>query len=158
MPQPGTVPPPPAYGYPGPPQPPVPQQAYGGPGMPASPPKSRRGLRFWAQMGVLALGAVVLVVALFSDTAPGSKVGDCLHRSTTTTKVTDVSCSDPQANYKVVKRVNNSLTSSCTGTPGVTATYRGSYGRRLHRKHYVLCLAPYSPAGAPGAGASPKKF
>jgi hypothetical protein len=127
--------------------------------MPAGLVKSRRGLRFWARTGVLALGAVILVVALFSDSTPGSKVGDCLHRSTTTTRVTDVPCSDPQANYRVVKRVNSGLTSSCNGTPGVTASYRGSYGRRWHRKHYVLCLAPYSAAaGTPGAGASPKNF
>ncbi len=98
----------------------------------------------------------MLVVGFFvSDSSPAkAAVGDCVH-STGRNDLDKVACTDPKADYVVLSRFNNTTdTTRCTKTPGTTAQYWGSSGRRWHKKKYVLCLGPKS---RPTTTTAPKK-
>ncbi|WP_371498290.1 hypothetical protein OG871_19755 [Kitasatospora sp. NBC_00374] len=163
----------PGYGQPGygqqPPfgQPPQPQAPYGqapqqnfGPQNPGpqgfpqpapapAAPKPRRPLRFWFRVVGVCLGVVVLLVGLFiGDSSPAkAAVGDCVH-STGRNNLDKVACTDPKADYTVLSRYNDTTdTTRCAKTPGTTAQYWGSSGRRWHKKKYVLCLGPHTATG-----------
>ncbi|GJF34310.1 hypothetical protein KNE206_70100 [Kitasatospora sp. NE20-6] len=181
---------PPGYGYPGPaaapgpyggaPQPPyggVPQPPYGGgpgqgapgghpgqqqpgPVVPAAP-RPKRPLRFWLRTGAVVLGGILLIVSFFvADSSPSSaKAGDCVEK-TGYKSVSKVACTDPKATYTVLRNISGGEPAACDGTPGTTATFSGSTGRRWRKKHYVLCLGPLTGGSAttPGGAASPKSF
>ncbi|MFJ1705326.1 hypothetical protein [Kitasatospora sp. NPDC088346] len=149
----------PGYGQPGFPPPghgPQPQQLppqgfapQGYPQPAPAPPKPRRPLRFWFRTVGVSLGLVVLVVGLFVGGSSPAKasVGDCVH-STGRNSLDKVACTDPKADYTVLSRFNDTTdTARCAKTPGTTAQYWGSSGRRWHKKKYVLCLGPRTATG-----------
>ncbi|MDH6125436.1 hypothetical protein [Kitasatospora sp. GP82] len=122
-----------------------PAAPYGPPGYPTPPPEEKSRARRWTFRSVI--GGTALVLAAFglwiTDNSPEkAHVGDCMHRSSRPSKV---ACSSPDANVVVVARYSGSGTLLCQVDLDSTSSYSGSYGRRYHKKKYVLCLAPHQP-------------
>jgi hypothetical protein len=103
----------------------------------------------WATVVVSILIFVVLIVLDFTGHLHRGTdfdhydVGDCLNGSdkgliidAPFAKIEKVDCSDPKANYQILKRIPGDE-ESCEGTPRLVATYTKTIGGdRL----YTLCL------------------
>ncbi|MER8183284.1 hypothetical protein [Kitasatospora sp. NPDC094015] len=93
---------------------------------------------------------LLLVGFLAVDGGPARPAaGDCV-RIVGRTDLDKVACTDPNADHRVLARFDASTDiARCSGVPGTTAQYRGSTGRRWHKRAYVLCLGPLAGTGAP---------
>ncbi|MFJ6211943.1 hypothetical protein ACIQGZ_01160 [Streptomyces sp. NPDC092296] len=88
-------------------------------------------------------GAFVLYLFTKGSNPAYAKIGDCVQHQGSTVKV--VSCTDADAEYRVIGRFSGSLTSRCQEVTGTTMTFGGTTGSRRHRSHYVLCLTRNRP-------------
>ena len=105
--------------------------------------KSHRGRNIAIRLGVL----VILAGGWFaydqiSGGADTASTGDCVQNKGTESSpdVHVIKCSDPKAEFKVLKTADTSDTSSCDSVPGVVATYTES-----GRDSLLLCLGKNTP-------------
>lgn len=133
---------PPQQPYPG--QAPIPGQPYPGAQYPLpveAPKKSwaaRMGTGLAIRIGVLAVVGIGAVIYAFASGDPSTaSVGDCVHNSGTDSKpdVSTLSCTDPKADFKVLKTFDSSDTDLCKDVPGIEAEYY-----QTGRSSILLCL------------------
>ncbi|GAA0365362.1 hypothetical protein NE235_36940 [Actinoallomurus spadix] len=151
------------YGQPGgqapyPPAGPYPPSPYGAP--PQMPPGGPNAANRRKRALIIVPIAVVLLAALFA-TRLGShsedpSVGDCVHRVTSgaaskTDKIKIVNCTNAEADYKVVGKVEHiskislSVKESLSGGKGVCGQFPGAtvrFWKGTSKDGYVLCMAP----------------
>ncbi|MFJ9847069.1 hypothetical protein ACIRYZ_42915 [Kitasatospora sp. NPDC101155] len=89
--------------------------------------------------GLLVVGLVVAAFAFgwFSGAPASAKVGDCVQNKGTDRDpdVRVLACSDPNAQYKVLKSEPYGKPIACFGVPGVVANYY-----ETGTEHVLLCL------------------
>jgi len=144
----GQQPPSPYAGQPqqpGPYGPPQPTNQY-----PIAPqPARRRGAGLGRRLGI-GIGALVLigggsyVYDHMTGAADTAKAGDCVQNKGTDSNpdVKVISCSDPQAAFKVLKTLDSDNMDDCNNVPGYVAAYSESGG---NSSDLVLCLGKNTP-------------
>ncbi|MFJ5720501.1 hypothetical protein [Streptomyces sp. NPDC093149] len=109
------------------------------PGSQSSPWKGCGCLLTLGACGVLLVGLLVAaLLGWFSGGTPSAaKVGDCVQNKGTESEpdVHVLACSDPNAQYKVLKSKTYGKPADCFGVPGVVANYYES-----GTEHVLLCL------------------
>ncbi|PHQ50663.1 hypothetical protein BLA24_17875 [Streptomyces cinnamoneus] len=119
-------------------------QPGGFPGAPVPPPAPKRSFKkIFRNVVIPVIGVGVIVGGwLFgkSDDAKELAVGDCMRNAGTDSKpdVKKLDCSDAQATYKVLKKVDGSTLASlaCSGVDGTTAAFT----LKERSNSFTLCL------------------
>ncbi|MGW7403073.1 LppU/SCO3897 family protein [Streptomyces sp. NPDC054833] len=138
----GQAPYPPQGGQPQQGQAPYPPQP-GAPYAPVPPQRPKRSVRQYLRIGGLIVGLIVVAGGWYlnhNDPAKKLAVGDCLTNKGTDTdvKVEQLDCSDPKADYKVLKKDGSTSVSqiACQAVKGTTAALEWKEGS----DSFVLCL------------------
>lgn len=127
-----------------PPPPHTPEQpaAFGEPVAPAEPAKKKGGMGKKV-LRIVALIVVAIMVKLgisyFFNSPVHAEAGDCVSvtGSDTDPKVKTKECGDKDANYKVVKVVENTFDTNACGATGEAAL-----AQQWDQEKFVLCLDP----------------
>ncbi len=148
----GQAPYPPQGGYPQQPgQPGFPPQG-AGPYTPIAP-QPRRRFRFkliqLVVIIVIAIGVAVFSYISGRDDANTAKVGDCMHRGSTSDTNPDlevVKCSDAKAQYTVLAKINGkySGTEADAKCAAAAKNFKYSYTESGDGSDFLLCLTDYS--------------
>ncbi|UXY28664.1 LppU/SCO3897 family protein [Streptomyces sp. HUAS TT20] len=125
-----------------PPQPGAPQA--GAPYAPVPPQQPKRSVRQYLRIGGIIVGLIVVAGGWYlnhnNDDAKKLAVGDCLTNNGTDSdvKVKQLDCSDPKADYKVLKKDGSTSVSTiaCQSVKGTTAALEWKEGS----DSFVLCL------------------
>ena len=143
---------PPQGGYPQQPgQPGFPPQG-AGPYTPIAP-QPRRRFRFkliqLVVIIVIAIGVAVFSYISGRDNADTAKVGDCMHRGSTSDTNPDlevVKCSDAKAQYTVLAKINGkySETEANAKCTAAAKDFKYSYTESGDGSDFLLCLKDYS--------------
>jgi hypothetical protein len=138
-------------GYPGQPQgfPGQPQGYPGVPGQPPAPPAKRRRprTRLLISIGVVVVIVIIGIVGrILSNDPDKAAVGDCMS-GTTAENLKVVKCTDANAQYKVVGKVNGkSQTEFNTNSREICGPFQGAESAFWKGERggdgYILCLAP----------------
>ena len=112
---------------------------------PTPPKRSGRGRSIAIGFGimVLAIGAL-FAVSQFSHGADTASVRDCVQNKGTDDDpdVKVIDCTDPKAEFTVLKTLNSTDMNTCDSVPGVTAAYSESAGSG---DSLLLCLGKNTP-------------
>ncbi|MFF9865065.1 hypothetical protein ACIRD2_15225 [Streptomyces sp. NPDC093595] len=131
------TPPPPHT--PDPQQVPPPAEGFGGPvPPPAAPRKAGWGKKILRIVALIVVAvAVKLGISYFFNSPVHAAAGDCVQvtGSDTDPKVETKECGDKDANYKVVKVVDNTFDVNACGTTGEAAL-----AQQWDQEKFVLCL------------------
>ncbi|MET7574694.1 hypothetical protein ABZT04_40390 [Streptomyces sp. NPDC005492] len=159
---------PPQAQAPYPPQPQAPYPPQGGypqqPGQPGFPPQGgvpfapvpqqpRRRFSFkmirLAVIIVIAVGGIAYGVISSQDDADTAKVGDCMHRGSTSDTNPDlevVKCSDSKAQYTVLAKISGNYAEAEANTKCTAAAkdFQYTYTESGDGSDFLLCLKDYS--------------
>ncbi|MFJ9375115.1 hypothetical protein [Streptomyces sp. NPDC101455] len=142
---------PPQGGYPQQPgQPGFPPQ--GGPYAPVPPQPKRKFSPKMIRLGVIVLiaaGAAIFSFISSQDDADTAKVGDCMHRGSTSDTNPDlevVKCSDSKAEYTVLAKISGKYSESEANAKCTAAAkdFQYSYTESGDGSNFLLCLKDYS--------------
>ncbi|MFC1420949.1 LppU/SCO3897 family protein [Streptacidiphilus cavernicola] len=129
-------------------QPQVPQPQFAQyPVAAAQPTKRRRSLLI--RLAVIVVGLIVVgggsyIYDHMTGAADTAKAGDCVQNKGTESNpdVKVIGCTDPKAEFKVLKTLSGSNMDDCNSVPGLVAAYSQSGGRG---SDLVLCLGKNTP-------------
>ncbi|WP_354641560.1 LppU/SCO3897 family protein [Kitasatospora camelliae] len=100
-------------------------------------------MRVWAVTAGAVLCVLVVLFGYLGATGRGdadAQAGDCARLTRNHRQVRLVECTDPRAEYVVLKRTGNGDGRRCTDEPRTVRTHRVRTGRRWHQHGHVLCL------------------
>lgn len=120
---------------------PPPADGFGAPvPPPASPPKGGKGKKVLKVLAFIVVAIVVkLGVSYFFNSPVHAEAGDCVQvtGSDNAPEVSTKECGDKDANYKVVKVIDNSFDTNACGETGEAAL-----AQQWDQEKFVLCLDP----------------